>query len=191
MFAHAQRLGLHLHFKLQETEIDDRREGRERLPAAVPEALDGGSLGPERKVYLRELIARFGHHLALNWNLGEETHRRQTSSGRWRSSFMTRILTATELVGNPEHDNSRYCLALPGELYLVYLPQGGEATLDLSAADGVFSVSWFNPRAGGSPDPALEIRGGAPVSLRAPTVDDWLAVVRSRQQVMADGEKCE
>ena len=26
----------------------------------------------QRKLYYRELIARFGHHLALNWNLGEE-----------------------------------------------------------------------------------------------------------------------
>jgi hypothetical protein len=34
--------------------------------------LDGGSLGLERKLYYRELIARFSHHLALNWNLGEE-----------------------------------------------------------------------------------------------------------------------
>lgn len=34
--------------------------------------MDGGRLGPERKLYLRELIARFGYQLALNWNLGEE-----------------------------------------------------------------------------------------------------------------------
>lgn len=34
--------------------------------------LDGGNLGNQRKLYYRELIARFGHHLALNWNLGEE-----------------------------------------------------------------------------------------------------------------------
>ena len=33
---------------------------------------DNGDLGPQRKLYYRELIARFGHHLALNWNLGEE-----------------------------------------------------------------------------------------------------------------------
>jgi hypothetical protein len=39
---------------------------------AVPESLDGGDLGPQRKLYLRELIARFGYLLALNWNLGEE-----------------------------------------------------------------------------------------------------------------------
>jgi hypothetical protein len=34
--------------------------------------MDGGNLGPTRKLYYRELIARYGHHLALNWNLGEE-----------------------------------------------------------------------------------------------------------------------
>ncbi|MEM6777698.1 MAG: hypothetical protein AAF670_08565, partial [Planctomycetota bacterium] len=34
--------------------------------------LDNGFLGPQRKLYYRELIARFGHHLAMNWNLGEE-----------------------------------------------------------------------------------------------------------------------
>ena len=38
----------------------------------VAESLDGGDLGAERKLYLRELIARFGYELALNWNLGEE-----------------------------------------------------------------------------------------------------------------------
>ncbi len=34
--------------------------------------LDNGDTGVERSLYYRELIARFGHHLALNWNLGEE-----------------------------------------------------------------------------------------------------------------------
>jgi hypothetical protein len=72
VFDHAQALGLHLHFKLQENEMDDNRLGAERRIAGVPESLDDGALGPERKLYLRELIARFGHALALSWNLGEE-----------------------------------------------------------------------------------------------------------------------
>lgn len=72
VFAHAQRRGLHLHFKLQETENDDQRQRRERNAVSVIKGLDGGALGPERKLYLRELITRFGHHLALTWNLGEE-----------------------------------------------------------------------------------------------------------------------
>ncbi len=38
----------------------------------VKESLDGGDLGPERKLYLRELMARFGYSLALLWNMGEE-----------------------------------------------------------------------------------------------------------------------
>lgn len=58
VFEHADHLGLYLHFKTQETEND--------------QLLDGGDLGLYRRLYYRELIARFGHHLALNWNLGEE-----------------------------------------------------------------------------------------------------------------------
>ena len=71
---HAQTLGLYLHFKLQETENDDNRGGHSKDggDGKVAASLDGGDLGLERKLYCRELIARFGHELALNWNLGEE-----------------------------------------------------------------------------------------------------------------------
>ncbi len=72
VFDHAQSLGLYLHFKLQENEIDDNRKGHDRDDAQIKESMDGGKLGPERKLYCREIIARFGHALALNWNLGEE-----------------------------------------------------------------------------------------------------------------------
>lgn len=58
VFDHMERLGIMAHFVLQETENEC--------------LLDMGHTGVQRKVYLRELIARFGHHLALSWNLGEE-----------------------------------------------------------------------------------------------------------------------
>lgn len=58
LFSHAGTKGMFLHFKTQETEND--------------QLLDGGELGTQRRLYYRELIARFGHHLMLNWNLGEE-----------------------------------------------------------------------------------------------------------------------
>jgi hypothetical protein len=58
IFEHAQKMGMYLHFKLQEVENNN--------------VLDGGNLGIQRKLYLRELIARYAHHLALNWNIGEE-----------------------------------------------------------------------------------------------------------------------
>jgi len=72
VFDHATSLGHYLHFKMQETENDDDRKGHKAGKGGVPTSLDGGNLGPERKLYCRELIARYGYLLALNWNLGEE-----------------------------------------------------------------------------------------------------------------------
>ncbi len=68
VFYHMDQLGILLHIVTQEQEND--------------QLLDGGELGPLRKLYYRELIARFSHHLGLVWNLGEEntntdTQRRQ------------------------------------------------------------------------------------------------------------------
>lgn len=71
VFDFAQAKGMYLHFKLQENELDDNIEGRDK-PGIVEESLDGGDLGPERKLYCREMVARFGYLLALNWNIGEE-----------------------------------------------------------------------------------------------------------------------
>ncbi|SNR65815.1 Putative collagen-binding domain of a collagenase [Lutibacter agarilyticus] len=58
VFDHMDNLGLMLHIVTQETE-------NELL-------LDIGQLGIQRKLYYRELIARFSHHLGVTWNLGEE-----------------------------------------------------------------------------------------------------------------------
>jgi len=347
VFSHAQARGIFLHFKLQENENDDHREGARKTPKVIPEALDAGATGPERRLYFREMIARFGHHLALNWNLGEENTQtpdeqramarfihdtdpyhhllvihsfpqqqddvyeallgdqslltgasaqnnwnaahRQTlrwvrasaaagrpwvvcndeqnpasqgvppdpgyrgyhgvnSAGKpvgydlhdirqatlWGTFLaggagveyyfgyqlpendllledfrsrdrswdycrialdffrthripLTRMANADELVGNPDHDNSRYCLAEPGRLYLVYLPAGGDTTLDLSGQAGPFTVAWFNPREGGALQPAGTVTGGAPVRLSAPDAHDWLAVVRAAPRSVAVG----
>lgn len=344
VFDHATARGLHLHFKLQENEIDDHRRGHDATPGMVPEALDGGTLGPERRLYLRELIARFAHNLALTWNLGEETthstaelrdmarflhatdpyrhlvvvhtfpdqqdkvytpllgpdspltgvslqnswsqaHQRtlhwvqasaqagqpwvvchdeqnpadmgvppdpgyQGHSGEgvqggttytfhdirklclwgtlmaggagveyyfgyrlpqndlqcqdWRSregswNFARLALgffrdhrlpldsmePADALVGNPRHDNSRFALAHPGKVYVVYLPEGGTTTLDLTDTDGTFAVHWFNPRQGGPlrDGSVPQVQGGQPVALGTPPADprdDWVILVQRR-----------
>jgi hypothetical protein len=74
IFAHGTQMGMFLHFKTMETE-------NELL-------LDGGDLGPERKLYYRELIARFAHHPALNWNLGEEINNATTEQKKaWAQYF--------------------------------------------------------------------------------------------------------
>jgi hypothetical protein len=90
---------------------------------------------------------------------------------------------ADGLVGNRAHDNTRYCFAKPGALYLVYLPAGGTADLDLSQATGSFTLTWFDPRNGGplKKGAVLSLKGGGAASLGAPPDnpgEDWLAVVR-------------
>ncbi len=90
---------------------------------------------------------------------------------------------ADELVGNPQYDNSRYCFAKANDVYLVYLPSGGPATLDLSKASGTFSVSWFDPRNGGAlkKGSVSAVKGGASAPLGEPPdnpSEDWLVVVR-------------
>ena len=60
------------------------------------------------------------------------------------------MANADGLVGNHSNDNSIFCFAKPGDVYLVYLPTGGSADLDLTGATGQFNVSWFDPRNGGA-----------------------------------------
>ena len=57
-FQRMQAKGILLHIVTQETENELM--------------LDNGETGRLRKLYYRELIARFSHHLGLVWNLGEE-----------------------------------------------------------------------------------------------------------------------
>ncbi|WP_395340233.1 DUF5060 domain-containing protein [Ningiella sp. W23] len=58
LFTFASEKHFFLHFKIHENETDH--------------IMDKGEFGLENKLYYREIIARFAHHPALNWNIGEE-----------------------------------------------------------------------------------------------------------------------
>ncbi|MEM9066000.1 MAG: GC-type dockerin domain-anchored protein [Planctomycetota bacterium] len=60
VFNHAQAKGLLLHFVLNEAEAPNKQE------------LDDATLGPERRLFYREMIARFGYLPAIQWNISEE-----------------------------------------------------------------------------------------------------------------------
>jgi hypothetical protein len=60
VFSHAQAKGIVLHFVFNEAEKNNKLE------------LGGKDLTTERKLFYREMVARFGHHNALIWNLCEE-----------------------------------------------------------------------------------------------------------------------
>ncbi len=322
VFAHGESLGMYLHFKTQETEND--------------QLLDGGNLGNERKMYYRELMARFGHHLALNWNLGEENDiwqelsdptnayvksyaqyfydndpyhhhivihtypgqqgnvytpclgtaskltgtsiqtdyaevhkqtlewvgksalttrpwvvandeqgsandgvkpsgsgnnhdniRKYTLWGNlmaggggveyyfgyawahsdlncedWRSREsmwdytkiaidffaglpVTEMVNENDLVGNSANNNSKYCFAKAGEVYVVYLPGGGTSNLNLSGQSATFDIRWFDTRNGGAlqTGSVSSVTGGGTVGIGAApssTSSDWAVVLTAQ-----------
>ncbi|MFC1761296.1 DUF5060 domain-containing protein [Planctomycetota bacterium] len=62
VFTHFDKMGLMLNFQMSESENSSYFEVR-----------DGdGVFASSRKIFYRELIARFGHHMAITWNIGEE-----------------------------------------------------------------------------------------------------------------------
>lgn len=306
VFSHMGRLGLKLHVVTQEAGNDH--------------ALDLGDLGRQRKLYYRELIARFAHHPALVWNLGKEnrntteqrrafaryirdldpydhaivchthpgrydpvyepllgyecfegpslqtndTHaqtltwvRRSATAGRswvvcldqigparmgvrpdkddyWHDEVRTRHLWGNLMAGGagvewffgysfshhnlnceswhsrdhmwdqtryaleffhnrlpfvrmePHHELASaegvYCLAEPGNIYVVYLPSGGTTDLDMGETAGPFEIRWFNPRQGG---PLLNgtlalASGPGRINIGQPLTDtdkDWVALI--------------
>lgn len=315
VFDQMDKKGILLHVQTQETE-------NELL-------LDGGNLGVQRKLYYRELIARFGYHHAITWNLGEEnedntTQQRKdfadyirdldpydhpiivhTLPGQWDQIYDPLIdypsFEGPSLqVGQPEqthdltldwvnksaasnkkwyvcmdesgpwqlgatpdgpgnnHDTIRkevlwgnlmaggggvewyfgydypddhdlssedwttrdnvwnitryaldffqnylpfvemksnnslatnansYVYAKEGEVYAVYLKNGGSTSLNLSGASGTLSVKWYDPRNGGGLQngTVTEVNGGSTVSIGSPpnnTGTDWVALVTTQQ----------
>jgi hypothetical protein len=70
-----------------------------------------------------------------------------------------------------------YCLAVPGREYLVYLPDGGEATVDLSAAKAKLAVEWSHPITGVT-IPGEAVEGGAKRTVKAPFAGDAALYLR-------------
>jgi hypothetical protein len=106
LFDHMDRNGIMLHVVTQETEND--------------QLLDGGALGTERAIYYRELIARFGHHNGVVWNLGEEN----TNTDAQRKAF------ANYLKDVDPYDHPVVVHTYPGEYDKVYKPLLGHPTFD-------------------------------------------------------------
>jgi len=106
VFSHMDKLGLMLHVVTQEQEND--------------QGLDGGGLGIQRKLYYRELIARFGHHLGLVWNLGEEN----TNTDAQRKAF------ASFFKSNDPYKHPIVVHTFPGKYDEVYNPLLGYGDFD-------------------------------------------------------------
>lgn len=99
--------------------------------------------------------------------------------------FFTRYLPFQQMRHDDEltATTDDYVFAKRGEIYAVYLPNGGSTALDLSAAQGLFEVKWFDPRFGG------ELQNGSVRTIQAGGIrplglppnepsKDWAVLVR-------------
>ncbi|MCI5064623.1 DUF5060 domain-containing protein, partial [bacterium] len=75
VFDHMMERGIHLNLFLQEQEND--------------QLLHGGELWHKRRLFYREYIARFGHLLALTWNMGEENTNTEEQQLAYAQFFKT------------------------------------------------------------------------------------------------------
>jgi hypothetical protein len=111
-------------------------------------------------------------------------------SARRAMGCTRRLAERVNLAAMRPHDelaSTRYCLADPGSEYLIYLPDGGDVTVDLRAASGSFAVEWVDPLSGGATD-AGTVQGGLLRSLSAPEKGDWvLHLLRPRPAVETTG----
>jgi hypothetical protein len=89
---------------------------------------------------------------------------------------LARKTNLAAMVPTDELASTRYCLAHAavnrGE-YLVYAPEGGKLTVDLSATPGQLKAEWFNPTKGVSTD-AAPVTGGKQREFSAPFAGDAL-----------------
>jgi len=162
VFSHMDRLGIMLHVVTQETEND--------------QWLDGGELGVMRKLYYRELIARFSHHLAVVWNLGEEN----TNTDNQRREFAEYIRQADP------YDHPIVIHTFPGKQEEVYRPLLGFAALEgvsLQTNDSYAQTRrWVEEsRRGGRPwVVTLDEIGPADVGVKPDADDFWHDEIRKK-----------
>ncbi len=179
VFRHMDHKGLMLHVITQETEND--------------QLLDAGKLGPERKLYYRELIARMAHHPALVWNLGEEN----TNTEAQRKAFADYIRALDP------YDHPIVVHTYPGQYDNVYEPLLGHETFDgPSLQMGNMkqthseTIKWIDRSSETKPKwfVSLDEIGPANVGVKPDDDDYWHDDVRKHAlwgNLMAGGAGCE
>lgn len=103
---------------------------------------------------------------------------------RYALEFFHKYVPFWNMKPSTELTDRGWCMYSEGEIYLVYLPEGGEVLLDLRKEKGLFTVAWFNPRTGGElyADPASLLKGGSRVSTGKPPMEensDWVCLIRA------------
>ena len=137
-----------------------------------------------------------GGGAGVEWYFGYRNHNNDLGCEDWRSrdrmwdytryalEFLRKI-PFWEMASHDEliTDENGYCFAKPGDVYAVYLPKGLPHKIDLSATQGKFGVSWYNPRKGGEMQVGTieTVMGGSITDIGLPRSDfnkDWVVLIK-------------
>ncbi|MEM2428821.1 MAG: putative collagen-binding domain-containing protein, partial [Candidatus Bathyarchaeia archaeon] len=89
---------------------------------------------------------------------------------------IARRFNLVEMLPMPDLASTKYCLAKPGYVYVVYLPSGGEVEVDLRSVDGELKVEWMHP-VDGSIMSAGTVLGGGWRSFKTPFTGDSVLIL--------------
>jgi hypothetical protein len=97
----------------------------------------------------------------------------------WYSNVDYRRPTFDRLNSLVSASAGQICSGIPGEQYVVYDQDGGNITINLSAASGSYSVLWFDPKTGATQSGA-EICGGGSRTLSSPFASDSVLLLKAQ-----------
>jgi hypothetical protein len=69
-----------------------------------------------------------------------------------------------------------FCLARPGEVYLVYIPDGKETFLNTQSVPNGYTVTWIDPRTG--KHSKSDKQAGGTLPLQPLSSDDWAVIIQ-------------
>ena len=91
-------------------------------------------------------------------------------------------LDLKNMVPRQDLSTTHYCLANPGQEYLIYFPEGGKATVNLADVKGDMEVEWFIPTQHQTLKGSQKVKGGYFAVFEAPYIGDAVLYLKKTQQ---------
>lgn len=163
---------------------------------ALPDALDRNHRVLAHEVLWGPLLSGAA---GVEWYFGAKHPHNDLNSEDWRQrdrlwelsahakSFFEKHLPYSKMTPLTDvmNTNDAFCFALANEIYAIYLPKPGQHTIDLSKAEGTFTIQWYNPQTGGKLLGGSKsiIQGGERGTLGAPPSvahQDWVVLLKKQ-----------
>jgi hypothetical protein len=97
--------------------------------------------------------------------------------------YIRKISTEVDLVNMTPHSElstTTYCLANPGNEYIIFFPESGKATVNLSHVKGEMNVEWFIPDLNQTVKGVRTIKGGYFAILEPPYVGPAVLILKKK-----------